>query len=249
VIRSSASQCVAVAPVAGLRDVAGGALPRAIVCAMAERSAGASYLRCGRTARATRVSISIAGREKGGSKSKCCKHRALSSTTRDSGGVREKSQGLIRHHVRDPLRYQVAWIRDPPRYQVDRLAHGPCAICHRADLAIGPRTRRSIHDNRAAYNIHGDPFEVPATATTWRVRIGGCSGREPWSYVPIAALDATAAPVMPAAPAPARCTVYDAAGCNTIPHRRLGRRMLFSRHALALWLAGTCQGSSESKLR
>ncbi len=46
-----------------------------------------------------------------------------------------------------------------------------------------------------------------------------------------------------------RKTVYEAAGRNTIPHRRLGRRILFSRHALTLWLAGTCKGSSESALR
>ncbi len=46
-----------------------------------------------------------------------------------------------------------------------------------------------------------------------------------------------------------RKTVYDAAGRNTIPHRRLGRRILFSRQALALWLAGTCKGSSESNVR
>ena len=46
-----------------------------------------------------------------------------------------------------------------------------------------------------------------------------------------------------------RKTVYDAAGRNTIPHRRLGRRILFSRQVLALWLAGTCKGSSESALR
>ncbi len=46
-----------------------------------------------------------------------------------------------------------------------------------------------------------------------------------------------------------RKTVYDAAARNTIPHRRLGKRILFSRAALALWLHGTCKGSSESALR
>jgi excisionase family DNA binding protein len=46
-----------------------------------------------------------------------------------------------------------------------------------------------------------------------------------------------------------RKTVYNAASRNTIPHRRLGKRILFSRAALALWLEGTCKGSSESALR
>jgi excisionase family DNA binding protein len=46
-----------------------------------------------------------------------------------------------------------------------------------------------------------------------------------------------------------RKTVYAAAGRNAIPHRRLGRRILFSRAALTLWLRGTCKGSSESALR
>jgi excisionase family DNA binding protein len=46
-----------------------------------------------------------------------------------------------------------------------------------------------------------------------------------------------------------RKTVYAAATRNEIPHRRLGKRVLFSRAALALWLRGTCKLSSESNLR
>lgn len=46
-----------------------------------------------------------------------------------------------------------------------------------------------------------------------------------------------------------RKTVYAAVLRNEIPHRRLGKRILFSRDALALWLRGTCKGSSESALR
>jgi excisionase family DNA binding protein len=46
-----------------------------------------------------------------------------------------------------------------------------------------------------------------------------------------------------------RKTVYAAVLRNEIPHRRLGKRILFSRNALALWLRGTCKGSSESALR
>ncbi|MBZ0237618.1 MAG: helix-turn-helix domain-containing protein [Deltaproteobacteria bacterium] len=34
-----------------------------------------------------------------------------------------------------------------------------------------------------------------------------------------------------------RKTVYDYANRNQIPHRRLGRRLLFSRSALVAWLA------------
>ncbi len=34
-----------------------------------------------------------------------------------------------------------------------------------------------------------------------------------------------------------RKTVYDYANRNLIPHRRLGRRLLFSRSALVGWLA------------
>jgi excisionase family DNA binding protein len=46
-----------------------------------------------------------------------------------------------------------------------------------------------------------------------------------------------------------RKTVYTAANQNQIPHRRLGKRILFSRAALALWLQGTCKRSSESVFR
>ena len=35
-----------------------------------------------------------------------------------------------------------------------------------------------------------------------------------------------------------RWTLYAAANRHEIPHRRLGRRMLFSRRALLLWLEG-----------
>jgi excisionase family DNA binding protein len=35
-----------------------------------------------------------------------------------------------------------------------------------------------------------------------------------------------------------RWTLYSAANRREVPHRRLGRRMLFSRHALLLWLEG-----------
>ncbi len=40
-----------------------------------------------------------------------------------------------------------------------------------------------------------------------------------------------------------RKTVYDAAGRGKIPHRRLGKRLVFGRAALLDWLA--CKGSSE----
>ncbi len=41
-----------------------------------------------------------------------------------------------------------------------------------------------------------------------------------------------------------RKTVYEYAGRGVIPHRRLGKRLLFSRQALVVWL-GTCsKGSS-----
>lgn len=33
-------------------------------------------------------------------------------------------------------------------------------------------------------------------------------------------------------------TVYDHAGAGTIPHRRVGRRLLFSRAAILRWLEG-----------
>ena len=35
-----------------------------------------------------------------------------------------------------------------------------------------------------------------------------------------------------------RNTVYDAAGRGEIPHRRVGRRLIFSRSAVMEWLAG-----------
>lgn len=35
-----------------------------------------------------------------------------------------------------------------------------------------------------------------------------------------------------------RNTVYDAANRGEIPHRRIGRRLLFSRTAVLEWLAG-----------
>ena len=35
-----------------------------------------------------------------------------------------------------------------------------------------------------------------------------------------------------------RNTVYEAAGRGEIPHRRVGRRLLFSRTAVLEWLAG-----------
>lgn len=38
-----------------------------------------------------------------------------------------------------------------------------------------------------------------------------------------------------------RKTVYDAVGRNEIPHRRLGKRIIFSRLALVDWLR--CKGS------
>jgi excisionase family DNA binding protein len=40
-----------------------------------------------------------------------------------------------------------------------------------------------------------------------------------------------------------RKTVYDAAARGEIPHRRLGKRLVFSRAALLDWLA--CKGPSE----
>lgn len=40
-----------------------------------------------------------------------------------------------------------------------------------------------------------------------------------------------------------RKTVYDYAGCGSIPHQRLGKRLLFSRTALVAWL-GACKAAS-----
>ena len=45
-----------------------------------------------------------------------------------------------------------------------------------------------------------------------------------------------------------RKTVYDYAGRGVIPCRRLGKRLLFSRSGLVLWLGGTCsKGSSNGE--
>jgi excisionase family DNA binding protein len=57
------------------------------------------------------------------------------------------------------------------------------------------------------------------------------------------AADESADEVMTAGPTAAllhisRWTLYAAAGRGEIPHRRLGRRLLFSRRALMAWLAG-----------
>ncbi len=43
-----------------------------------------------------------------------------------------------------------------------------------------------------------------------------------------------------------RNTVYDYAGRGEIPHRRLGKRLLFSRSALVAWL-GSCKVASARK--
>lgn len=43
-----------------------------------------------------------------------------------------------------------------------------------------------------------------------------------------------------------RNTVYDYAGRGEIPHRRLGKRLLFSRSALVSWL-GSCKAASARK--
>jgi excisionase family DNA binding protein len=40
-----------------------------------------------------------------------------------------------------------------------------------------------------------------------------------------------------------RKTVYDYAGRGEIPHRRLGKRLLFSRSAIVAWL-GSCKAAS-----
>ncbi|MBA3396151.1 MAG: helix-turn-helix domain-containing protein [Deltaproteobacteria bacterium] len=42
-----------------------------------------------------------------------------------------------------------------------------------------------------------------------------------------------------------RKTVYDFAGRGVIPHRRLGKRMLFSRSGLVSWLSAWSKGSSD----
>jgi excisionase family DNA binding protein len=43
-----------------------------------------------------------------------------------------------------------------------------------------------------------------------------------------------------------RKTVYDGAGRGTIPHQRLGKRILFSRSQLVSWL-GACKVASSGK--
>ena len=42
-----------------------------------------------------------------------------------------------------------------------------------------------------------------------------------------------------------RKTVYDFDGRGVIPHRRLGKRMLFSRSGLVSWLSAWSKGSSD----
>lgn len=44
-----------------------------------------------------------------------------------------------------------------------------------------------------------------------------------------------------------RKTVYTAAAQNKIPHQRLGKRVLFSRHALVSWLACERAGSRRTE--
>jgi len=47
-----------------------------------------------------------------------------------------------------------------------------------------------------------------------------------------------------------RKTVYDFAGRGMIPCRRLGKRILFSRQALVVWLRGECcKGLSDGESR
>ena len=43
-----------------------------------------------------------------------------------------------------------------------------------------------------------------------------------------------------------RKTVYDYAGRGVIPSKRIGKRLLFSRAAIELWLSSCSKGSSES---
>ncbi len=43
-----------------------------------------------------------------------------------------------------------------------------------------------------------------------------------------------------------RKTVYDYANRGVIPHRKLGRRLLFSRSALVVWL-GSCETASSRR--
>ena len=43
-----------------------------------------------------------------------------------------------------------------------------------------------------------------------------------------------------------RKTIYDYAGRGVIPSKRIGKRLLFSRAAIELWLSSCSKGSSES---
>jgi excisionase family DNA binding protein len=43
-----------------------------------------------------------------------------------------------------------------------------------------------------------------------------------------------------------RKTVYEHAARGAIPHQRLGKRLLFSRHALVAWL-GACKSASTGR--
>jgi excisionase family DNA binding protein len=58
---------------------------------------------------------------------------------------------------------------------------------------------------------------------------GGQRGRDP---------DVMTAPDVAKMLGVSRVSVYDAAGRGEIPHRRIGRRMLFSRTAIQDWLRG-----------
>jgi len=46
-----------------------------------------------------------------------------------------------------------------------------------------------------------------------------------------------------------RKTVYDYAARGDIPCRRLGKRILFSRQALVLWLRGECSNGASNGVR
>jgi excisionase family DNA binding protein len=46
-----------------------------------------------------------------------------------------------------------------------------------------------------------------------------------------------------------RKTVYEYAGRGELPHRRLGKRLLFSRQALVLWLSGACSRCSSDGVK
>jgi excisionase family DNA binding protein len=55
---------------------------------------------------------------------------------------------------------------------------------------------------------------------------------------PLAATEVLTADEAAALLGVSRWTLYSAANRHEVPHRRLGRRMLFSRRALLLWLDG-----------